>query len=127
MFVLATMSGCASRYHEPPASEKRIAYLNAAVPVWIVSIDDQKVSSFGISGQKQLKILPGAHVVEVEFHYDQLTLYGRVSGVSKHSVRIKFVALPGTTYYVQDGRVGNRWRPYVTDTLEPKFSDVKLN
>lgn len=127
MFVLAAMSGCAARYHEPPISEKRVAYLEAAVPVWIVSIDGQKVSSIGVTGQKRLKISPGAHVVEVEFGYYQTSLYRTVYVSSDHALRIKLVALPGTTYHVKDGRVGNRWQPYITDTLEPIFSEPKLN
>lgn len=95
--------------------------------MWLVSIDDKQVSSFSPFGQKQLRVTAGPHVVEVQF-YDEINLVPhQLYSRSTNNFRVGFTALPGRSYRVNAGSMGNRWQPYVTDTLEPVFSDLKLN
>jgi hypothetical protein len=136
VFLLLALSGCAARYHEPPKSESQFASLEAVAPVWIVSIDGKKVSRVGFTGHKQFRVFPGDHVIEVQYSsLERRTNYfwnGRayeseVRLQSNQNVPIKFSAREGRIYYLKAGRMDSSWKPFVTDTLEPVFSDPKLN
>jgi len=127
--LLLSVSGCATRYHEPPRADKQAAVIEAVAPIWVVSIDHAKVSRVGITGHKQFRISPGAHAIEVEYSaIDRDTFNQPIAGVrSKKPLPVQFTAAPGRTYYIRSGRISNRWRPYVTDSTDPLFPDPKLN
>ena len=129
MALLLSVSGCATRYHEPPRADKQAAVIGAVAPIWVVSIDRAKVSRIGITGHKQFRISPGAHAIEVEYSMvERDTLNRPIGGVSsKEPLPVHFTAAPGRTYYIRSGRISNRWRPYVTDSMDPVFPDPKLN
>ena len=127
-FLILALTGCASRYHEPPRSNNQVAQLDATVPVWIASIDGKKVSRVGFTGHKSFVITAGNHLLEVQYSQVQSeTSSWNVQSYhyaqSKSYVPVKFTAIAGRTYYVEAGRKGDMWRPYVTDRLQPVFQD----
>ena len=122
--LLLSVFGCASRYHEPPRTDVQAASLEALAPVWISSIDHAKVSRVGITGHKQFRILPGSHAIEVEYSLYERSPDGyAVLASSKKPLQLVFTAAPGRTYYVKPGRYNDRWRPYVTDSPGPVYSN----
>jgi len=123
IYLLLPAFGCATRYHEPPRADKEAAVLEAVVPVWVVSIDHAKVSRTGITGRKQFRITPGPHTIEVEYSINEST----IRAISIKPQPLSFTADAGRTYYIKPGRIDDRWRPFVTDSLQPVFSDPKLN
>ena len=134
--LLVAFSGCASRYQEPRGDEPQTASLEAIAPVWVVSIDGKKVSRVSISGHKQFKISPGAHTAEVQFSglergtnfiWSGRAYESEIHIQSRQNVPIKFSAAGGRTYYIKAGRMDSSWKPFVTDTPEPVYSDPKLN
>jgi hypothetical protein len=123
--LLVSAFGCATRYHEPPGADTQTATLEAIAPVWVVSIDHAKVSRVSLSGHKQFRILPGTHVIEVEysFHERDFNDGSDIHVSSKQAQLLNFVAAPGKTYYIKSGRTAYRWKPFVTDSLQPVFTN----
>ena len=54
-------------YAGPTLSHEQIATLEAFAPVWIVSVDGGKVSSFSASGRTLVEVLPGTHRIELAY------------------------------------------------------------
>lgn len=108
--ILAAVS-CAhtKTYVEPSAPAAQLAALAADAPLWLVSIDGEKIPNKGWSDHKEIKIQSGAHTVEVSFagfetvevkdNYGQTHLRRR-SLASRGSVRVPFSAGAGKTYVI---------------------------
>jgi len=109
LFLLLACSGCAAKYHEPPPGGS--ATLTATAPVWIVSIDRQKVSGLGITGVRTYRVAPGEHLVELKYAGEKrMNLYG--PGYERHpgyfpfysqtNLPLKFFAEAGRAYIVRE-------------------------
>jgi len=122
------VSACAATkdYTEPAWPENETAILEASVPVWIISLDGQRVS-YDLNGDtKSIKVLPGDHVVQVSYSrveevpppYSPPGSYLFTQRRTAHSngyADLKFTAKPGHTYSISSGRAGNKWAPSIHD------------
>jgi hypothetical protein len=125
--LLLASSGCANHYAEP-ASRKGVAFLQATVPVWIVSIDGRRITNVNVTGVKHLRIPPGDHLVMVKYSsFEHQGLMMTAFAGSRNNLPVRFRAEPDHTYYLRDGRLNNRWKPYVTESLDPVFLDLPLH
>jgi len=61
------LAGCATRYHPPPRSESKVAYLEAVAPAWVATIDGQWTTFFTPKSSKRFRIRPGPHVIEARY------------------------------------------------------------
>ncbi len=110
-------------YREPDLPEAKTAALEATLPVWIVSIDGERVSNLGVPEDRRIKILPGPHNVEVTYRGTDTKIKDSSEQigpemierkrVSSGNVKLNFIARAGRTYFVNDGREGNKWRPTI--------------
>jgi hypothetical protein len=76
-FCLVTMLMLASCAHQktyvaPDLGPEQTAILEAKVPIWIVSIDGEKVSSLSLHDSAFVKLLPGPHIIEVTFQQSDM-------------------------------------------------------
>ena len=144
LLPLALLVSCAHtpRYAEPNLPQDGLAVLEWAVPVWIVSLDGQSVSTSAFNDRTRVRVSPGIHSVEVA--YKRTAMHsgsaappikgavvdaGAVSSwmhepdsvttSSLQNVTLNFDAKPGNTYVVQDGRIGNRWNPKIGEFTSP--------
>jgi hypothetical protein len=125
------------KYSEPALPEGEAAFLEANIPVWIVTVDGLRVSTFGLKDRKQLRIAPGSHVVTVA--YAQETSYVGVMPpaerlgfpsppdigewlsqpgtvrASSQEVELDFVAECGRTYVVSARVEGVHWMPKIAE------------
>ena len=130
--LLLALPGCASNYHEPSPAPNQVAFISATAPVWIARIDDRAVSRFGITGNKRFAILPGRHLIELQYSggerrvvADELGQYHTVfvSHASTNNFYVPFTAEAGHNYFVHDGRMDNRWKPFVSESNAPVYLD----
>jgi hypothetical protein len=128
VFVLLTLTGCASGYREPSLPHNATASIKATAPIWIAAIDGKKVSRVSLSGNKQFRVTPGLHVVEVLYNQIDPPAYESSGGetyavrnqaYSAKNVPIQFLATAGTAYYVKARRSEDSWKPIITDIPEP--------
>ena len=137
-FLLLTCfiwTGCASRYREP-ANSNNAATLTAAVPVWIASIDGKRVSEAGFTGEKQFRLSPGIHTLELHHSGGERVVFhdrfgrefkGRLGYLSKTNVVVSFSAEANHSYYVHDGRMDDRWRPFISEKPVATFLDLPIH
>ena len=123
LVLLFTASCSHTKYHEPEDSE-RTARIEANAPVWIRSIDRRKVRSFGMGNTSSLRIAPGVRTVEVFYDgpapvpshtYRGVYHQGRARSLS--SIRLKFTAEPGHSYFVAATRDDDKqtWKPFISE------------
>ena len=131
------LPGCASapHYAEPALPADQIAFLQATVPVWIISIDGVRVD-YGLAGDSRtLKTSTGPHVAEVTYNGLDSSASGNPNSTtylpgerspytrpvrvhSNSNVPIRWTAVAGHTYSVTAQRSGKFWRPVMSD-FEP--------
>jgi hypothetical protein len=129
MLVAVVLTSCAHQkaYLEPALGVDQIAILDARLPIWIVSIDGAKVSSWGSRDSMSVKLLPGPHVVKVVFQQsgighvrDRTTLqlrYSRTYG--DRPIDLELEAKAGCKYFiehrVEDGRSAQEkfWKVWI--------------
>jgi hypothetical protein len=130
---LQALAGCASRYQEPPSSDKNVATVEANSPVWICSIDGREARGFSFTGHKRFRVATGEHRIEVAYSvlerqpllgWDSRVYLTEVQVRSRGRTPVKFTAEPGHSYYVQPGRIMGRWSPYLTESAEPVFLEL---
>jgi hypothetical protein len=126
---LALTVSCAHEkmYSGPTLPDDQLATLEATTPMWLVSVDGQHMSSFGLHDTVRVKILPGAHKVEVSYSSMEtgttVDRYGNFATVrqetwSKKNFPITFTARVGYRYVAHPGRIGaSDWQPYITESL----------
>lgn len=144
LLMMALLVSCAHtpRYAEPNLPQDGLAVLECAVPVWIVALDGQNVSTSVFNDRTRVRISPGIHTVEVA--YKRTTMRSgsaappikgavldasavsswmhepdRVTTFSLQNVTLNFDAKPGNTYVVQNGRISNRWNPKIGEFTPP--------
>ena len=131
--IVLALPGCATKYHEPSRSENRVAFIGATAPLWIVSIDGKAVSRFGITGDKRFAVSPGHHVIELQYsgreRREVEDWYGLrhtafVGQSSTNNAFLEFTAGAGHNYFVHDGRMDDRWKPFISESHEPVFLDL---
>jgi hypothetical protein len=144
LLLMLLVSGCAQThyyYTEPELRSDEAGILEATVPVWIVSLDGQRVSYGATGDTRTLRISPGPHVIEVSYAgletqagtnvNEQIyipgerTPYTRWMHVhSSSNAQVKLTAKPGHTYSITAERSGNRWRPSIANflTMNPSAS-----
>ena len=127
------ISGCATKYHEPSRSENHIAFIEATAPVWIVSIDGKAVARVSITGNKRFAVSPGHHNFELQFASEERRevedWYGQrrtafVGQASLGNFFLPFTTEAGHLYYVHDGRMDDRWKPFISESNAPVFLDL---
>ena len=95
-------------YTGPNLRAEQTAILEATVPIWIVSIDGEKVSSLSLHDSTSVKLLPGSHVVEVAFQqvgiqHVMKNGFPRLERSRKYgdsTLKLKMLAEAGCRYYV---------------------------
>lgn len=130
----ALVVSCAHQkaYTPPNLSDEQAAIIEVKVPIWIVSIDGEKVPSLSLHDSTFIKIVPGPHIVEVAFQQfasrqvmerGVLTLeHSRSYG--EHPVKLKMLAIAGSRYVinykleVDEGSKRNIWKVWIVK-LEP--------
>lgn len=111
LVISALIASCAhqKRYAAPNLGDEQTAILEARVPMWIVSIDGENVSSLSLHDTAFIKLLPGPHIVEVAFQQfgsrqmvdrgvltlEQSRTYG------ERSLKLKMLATAGCKYVVE--------------------------
>jgi hypothetical protein len=105
----------------------QLATLEATTPMWLVTVDGQHMSSFGLHDTVRVKILPGTHKVEVSYNSMEnkttMDRYGKFETArqetwSKKNFPITFTAKAGYRYVAHAGRIGaSDWEPYITESL----------
>jgi hypothetical protein len=110
-FILILMlASCATQktYTAPNLGVEQTAILDAKLPIWIVSIDGEKVSSLSLHDTTSVKLLPGPHLIEVVLQGFS-TRYIMEHGIPKlersrtygeHSLKLRMLARPGCKYFV---------------------------
>jgi hypothetical protein len=104
--ALMTASCAHPKYVEPSGASGRLAIVEADAPLWLVSIDGQKISNRGFGVHKEIRVIPGRHVLEISMAgFDTLkivehreTYRKRMSIVSKGTLKIPFIAKASKTY-----------------------------
>jgi hypothetical protein len=113
-------------YSGPTLPDEQLAILEATTPTWLVTVDGRKMSSFGLHDTVRVKILPGAHRVEVAYNgmemrteVDRYGNFGRARQEtwSKKNYPITFTARAGYRYVAHPGRIGGSdWEPFVSES-----------
>ena len=120
--LLLTMSCAHTTSHESVVENAIAATIEANAPVWIHSIDGQKVRNFGAAHRTCLKILPGAHTIQVFYEGSEdvfvrpgpaIVRPRRVHSLSYLDLRL--VAEPNHNYVVCFVRRGNHWGAGITE------------
>jgi len=129
LLCLAFTVSCAHEkmYSGPKVPDDQLATLEATTPMWLVSVDGRHMSSFGLHDTARVKILPGAHKVEVSYNSMEtgttVDRYGNFATVrqetwSKKNFPITFTARAGYRYVAHAGRIGaSDWEPFITESL----------
>jgi hypothetical protein len=138
----ATKHGGRAEYAEPP-KDGSAAYLEAISPAWLVGVDDRNVSQVNFSGTSRFRISAGPHVVVVRLRgrewgdtrkfrvapYDTWNggaIMGGIRIYSTNDASVRFTAESGRTYYIHDGRQGpNLWKPFIDESRDPVYLDIK--
>jgi hypothetical protein len=96
-------------------------------------MEGRKVSHFGFSGRQRIIIRPGPHIIEVRYvrlerrivetwdHDPSAAIVATVPVRSNGGVVLQFTAEAGHTYFIRDGRMGDIWRPRITEDRDPVF------
>ena len=135
-FALFSISCAHTRpYVEPSIAAGELAVLEVSAPVWLVTLDGLDVSHNGWGDLKRLKLMPGAHVIEVSlagtdritkpWDGHPLTRARRISG--QGNITIRFVATAGKTYVVgyETNEKLHKWRAFVSEFLPFDLSSPK--
>ena len=129
MTCVAFMVSCAHEkmYSGPKVPDDQLATLEATTPLWLITVDGHRMSSFSLHDTVRLRILPGPHKVEVSYNSMEnkttMDRYGRFETVrdetwSKKNFPITFTARAGYRYVAHAGRIGTSdWEPYITESL----------
>ena len=127
--LLALSVSCAHEkmYSGPKLPDEQLATLEATAPMWLVSVDGHRLSSFGLHDTVRVKILPGQHNIEVAYSardmgtgVDKYGNFGRVRQEtwSGKNFPITFTAKAGYRYVAHPGRIGaSDWEPFVSESL----------
>ncbi len=131
LLTLAILSvSCAhtKAYVEPSESSEQVAVLQAEAPVWIVSIDGERVSNKGLGDHKEFKVRPGSHRVEVslagmetvEVREHGETFLVRRNFQSRGTAKIQFAAAAGQYYLLGYKKstpgyydISGKWEPVI--------------
>ena len=143
--LLAALTGCAARYHEPTPGVDGVAYVEAVAPVWLTGIDGKKISYISVTGIKRFRVSAGPHVAVVRYagrervrvpaekiprgsFWDGVPVAIQSHTHSRNDVPLQFVAEADRTYFIQDGRQGTAWawKPFISDSREPVYLDIQL-
>jgi hypothetical protein len=140
LLPLALLTSCAhtQRYAEPNLPPNELATLEWSAPVWIVSLDGQSVSSSVFSDLTRVRIVPGAHRVELSYRRTDNRVApaprlngdvynageisssihdnARVTTYSLQNVTLNFVAKPRFAYSVKDGLSEKSWNPTIVES-----------
>jgi hypothetical protein len=132
--LIFLFTGCSSGYRTP--TDSTAAYVTANVPLWITRIDGKAVSRMGITGEKQFALSPGNHFIELQYLSREPGLVedrhgrlrnGHVHYFSKTNAVISFVAEARRHYYVHDGRMDDRWIPFISEKPVATFLDLPVH
>ena len=126
-----------NHYSEPALPQEAGAILEATIPVWIVSVDGEKVSGFGMRDRKRLRITPGSHVIEVAYAQHKPVVgvmpppeeaavpnLGETIAYVTQPHAIRFTSRPakvsigaerGRTYVISAQIEGSQWKPSVAE------------
>jgi hypothetical protein len=117
---------------EPSLPDGQPAILQADVPVWLVAIDEQKVSYRGWGDTIQLRILPGVHVLEISLAgFETITQIQnglpttvRLRKSSMGTLKVSFTARQGRTCQVsyETDEEHRRWKAFINEF--PPFGNV---
>ncbi len=125
-------------YTEPALGESEAAIVEAYVPVWIISLDGQRVRYDMKGDAKSVKVPPGPRVVEVSYAAMEVKMKNdpseavysppglpyidrkRVYGMSY--LKLNIDAKPGHTYSITGRTAGKKWFASVNDflTINPR-------
>jgi len=143
LLPLALLVSCAhtQRYVEPKLPPNELANLECSAPVWIVSLDGQSVSASVFSDVTRVRIIPGAHWVELSYRRTDnhvapaprlngdvynagevssaIHENSRVTTYSLHNVTLNFVAKPRFAYVVNNGLSEQSWNPTIVESPRP--------
>jgi hypothetical protein len=126
--LLALIASCAREkvYSGPTLPDDQLATLEATAPMWLVSVDGHKMSSFGLHETVRVKILPGLHKVEVSYNDAEMGTavdkYGHFVRVreetwSGRNFPITFTAKARYRYVAHPGRIGaSDWEPFISES-----------
>jgi hypothetical protein len=95
-------------YMAPDLGVEQTSILEARVPIWIVSIDGEKVSSLSLHDSKFVKLLPGPHVIEVVLQgfgiqhvmKDGFPRLQQSRTYGEHSLKLRMLPKAGCKYVV---------------------------
>jgi hypothetical protein len=114
-------------YSGPTLPDAQLATVEATAPMWLVSVDGHRLSSFGLHDTVRVKILPGPHNIEVAYSARDMGTavdkYGNFVRVreetwSGRNFPITFTAKAGFRYVAHPGRIGaSDWEPFVSESL----------
>ena len=120
--LLLTASCVHTTYRESVVENADAATIEANAPVWIHSIDQQKVRNFGAANRTCLKILPGAHTIQVFYEGSEDVSVRLGPAIVRprriHSLSyldLKLIAEPNHNYVVGFVRRGNQWGAGITE------------
>lgn len=126
IFLIAlNLAGCAGvqNYREPVFSKDEGAILEAVAPIWIISIDGQKVSNAGLHDDRKIRVAHGNHFLEVAYFRSTIknnnpsgyARYERRVTRSNKIVQLSISARKGRTYVVYADVTEKTWRPFIRD------------
>lgn len=110
LLPMLLLASCAHQktYVAPDFGPEQTAILEAKVPIWIVSIDGEKVSSLSLHDSAFVKLFPGPHIVEVAFQQigmrhtveDGFLSFEQSRTFGEHPVKLRMLATAGCKYVV---------------------------
>jgi hypothetical protein len=128
--ALMTVSCAHTKSYIEPVASEQTAVLQVDVPLWLISVDGEKVSNgIGLRDRKEVRVRQGRHKLELSLAGFRSVMAGYPNGSERMvkrsfqsvgTAQLDFLAWPGYTYVVshEENRVNEdsfRWKATINE------------